>query len=90
MEEPACHAAGASKRDRAKSLILKELGVRRVAGWCCVAEATVYQWLKRGTEAEPIPPARVPAIVDGARADGLHAPLAVLWPAMAGIAEAAR
>lgn len=72
-----------SPHERAKHLILKVLGVRRVAGWCQVAEATVYQWIQRGTDAAPIPTHHVPAIVAGAKADGLVAPIGVLWPAMA-------
>lgn len=68
---------------RAKHLILKGLGVRRVAAWCGVSEMAVYQWLQRGTDEEPIPPARVAAILSGAKAEGLDAPIGVLWPAMA-------
>lgn len=72
---------------RAKHLILKVLGVRRVANWCGVEVSAVWQWLQRGTDAEPIPPKRVPAIVAGARSEGLDAPVEILWPAMAGAAE---
>jgi hypothetical protein len=68
---------------QAKHLILKVLGVRRVAKWCNVADATVYQWLTRGSDATPIPTHHVPAIVNGAKAEGLDAPIGVLWPAMA-------
>jgi hypothetical protein len=82
-----CEAAPLGPRDQAKALILKTLGVKRVAHWCGVEEATVYQWLSRGTDEEPIPTNRVAPIVKGARADGLDAPLAVLWPAMAGAGE---
>lgn len=84
MAEPACTATSESPKERAKALLLKTLGVKRVAHWCGVEEATVYQWLSRGTDEEPIPPARVAAIVTGAKAEGLDAPVAVLWPAMAG------
>lgn len=68
---------------RARRLILKDLGVRRVSGWCKVDEYTVYQWLQRGNDTAPIPNKHVPAIIAGARAEGLDAPIAVLWPAMA-------
>lgn len=85
MAGPDCHAS--TPRDRAKALILKTLGVRRVAAWCCVGEDAVYQWLTRGTDLEPIPPARVPQILAGARAENLDAPLAILWPAMAGATQ---
>jgi hypothetical protein len=78
-----CHPSSSTSRERARLLILKVLGVKRVAAWCGVGEATVYQWLGRGTEDEPIPAARVPAIVAGARADNLDAPIDVLWPALA-------
>lgn len=82
MSDRACEAAKESPRDRAKKLILADLGVKRVANWCHVSEAAVYQWLSRGSDAEPIPPGHVAAIVSGARDEGLEAPLAVLWPAM--------
>lgn len=72
-----------SSRDRAKHLIQKVLGVRRVAAWTGVGEQTVYQWLSRGTDERPIPTDRVAAIVAGAKAEGLDAPMEVLWPAMA-------
>lgn len=90
MNERDCEAANEpaeGARDRAKALILDQLGVKRVAVWCDVAEDTVYQWLSRGTDAEPIPPKRVADIVKGARAEGLDAPIGVLWPAMAGAAQ---
>lgn len=83
MTDPACHAPGDTQKGRAKALILEVLGVRRVAAWCEVSEGAVYQWLSRGTDIEPIPPSRVAAIVNGARAEGLDAPIGTLWPAMA-------
>jgi hypothetical protein len=67
--------------------VLKVLGARRVAGWCKVAELTVYKWLERGTDVAPIPAKHAAAIVSGARAEGLEAPLHVLLPAMAEAAE---
>lgn len=84
MHPAACHASdAATPRARAKELILKRLGVKRVAAWCGVEEDTVYQWLSRGSDERPIPTERVAAIVTGARAEGLDAPIGVLWPAMA-------
>lgn len=67
----------------ARRLILRELGVKRVATWCGVAENTVHQWLSRGTPQRPIPAARVPAVLAGARAEGVDIDIAVLWPALA-------
>jgi hypothetical protein len=72
---------------RAKVLILKKFGARRVAVWCGVDPLTVYQWLQRGTDEKPIPTKHVPAILAGAQAAGLGAPIAVLWPAMGVAAE---
>jgi hypothetical protein len=86
MSSTACHPA-TSARERAKALILRTLGVRRIADWCDVGEAAVYQWLSRGTEQEPIPPDRVLKIIEGARAAGLDAPLEILWPAGASTLE---
>lgn len=62
-----------------RRLVLETFGAKRVAAWGQVAENTVHQWLSRGR----IPPAKVPAIVAGARAEGLDAPMSVLWPEMA-------
>lgn len=83
MNERGCHGPNDSPRERARLLVLKTYGVKRVAGWCSVAEDTVYQWLSRGTDREPVPAARVAQILAGARTAGLEAPLDVLWPAMA-------
>lgn len=87
MADEGCHStAPLGSRAAAKVVILEDLGVRRVAGWCNVSEAAVYQWLSRGTDLEPIPVKRVSAIVNGARADGLAINARVLWPAMAALA----
>jgi transposase len=84
MTELGCHAVDETPRHRAKTLILKTLGAKRVAAWCGVAEDTVYQWLGRGTDERPIPTDHVAAIRRGAAAEGLDAPLDVLWPEIAG------
>jgi hypothetical protein len=84
MTEPICHGPSQTNRERARQLVLKTYGAKRVASWCSVAEDTVYQWLGRGSEQEPIPTARVAAIAAGAKREGFEAPLEVLWPAMAG------
>lgn len=75
----------ASPRDRAKTLILKTLGVGKVAAWCGVGEMAVYQWLQRGTDEKPIPAERVPTIVRAARAEGHAIEAGDLWPEMAGL-----
>ncbi|CAN5889681.1 hypothetical protein BH11PSE1_BH11PSE1_10620 [soil metagenome] len=83
MDDPKCHAATETPKEKARQLILKVLGAKRVAAWCSVGEATVYQWLGRGSDENPVPPAHVPAIIAGAKEAGLDAPMSVLWPAMA-------
>ena len=84
MAQAACQdETNSTPRDRVRQLILKDLGARRCAGWCKVSELAVYKWLERGTDEAPIPARHALAIVAGARADGLDAPLEVLWPAMA-------
>lgn len=85
MPELNCHAPvdELSNREAASHLLLKVLGPRRVAGWCNCGEAAIYKWLSRGTDEQPIPPEHVPAIMSGAAAEGLEAPLAILWPKMA-------
>jgi hypothetical protein len=76
------HAPSESPRERARQLIIRDLGVKRVAGWCQVGEATVHKWLERATDEQPVPTGRIPAIIAGAKSDGLEAPLELLWPAM--------
>lgn len=70
-------------RQRAASVIRETIGVRRVAAYCRVSEATPYQWLSRGTDEHPIPPRYVPMIVQGARGDGIAVDWEALWPGVA-------
>ncbi len=77
-----CHAP-AIPAD-ARDLLLRVLGVARVAAWCGVGEAAVYQWLHRGTSDAPVPFLRVPAIARGASAAGLDFDLGLISPSMAG------
>ena len=81
MAETGCHA-DPSPRDAAREVILKVLGVKRIADWCDCSEAAVYQWISRGTDEEPIPPGKVGKIAAGAKAAGIAFDLRVLWPAM--------
>lgn len=81
MRSAACHADAETP---ARALLLTTLGVQRVARWCGVSEAAVYQWLHRGTATAPVPASRVPAIAKGAALEGLDFDLGDLWPAMAG------
>jgi hypothetical protein len=88
MNNGRCEESNAeTPRDRAKALVLKTLGVRRVAAYVGVAEDTVYQGLSRGSDKHPVPVSWVPKIVQGAKADGIDAPIGVLWPAMAEAAQ---
>ena len=88
MPTASCHASTdepvAGHREGLRALLLKKLTVKRVAGWCDVSEAAIYQWISRGTPEEPIPPSHVPAIIKGAKADGLPPfDIGIIWPAMA-------
>lgn len=82
MTDEPRHPEQETNRSRAKALLLKTIGASKVAEWCGVGEATVYQWLSRGTEEAPIPNGRIPAILQGARREGIAVDIAVLWPAM--------
>lgn len=86
MTAAACHGEVETPRDRAKTLVLRTLGVSRVASWCGVTENAVYQWLSRGTDQEPIPPRAAGKIAASARAEGVTVDLSVLWPAIKGAA----
>lgn len=89
MAGAACHACSEEEAERplqkARELLLKKLGVRRVAHWCGVSEDAVYQWLSRGRAEEPMPPVHVPKIVAGAKAEGITFDVTILWPAMSGM-----
>ncbi|RZJ78833.1 MAG: hypothetical protein EON88_33720 [Brevundimonas sp.] len=80
MSENRCHAAN----DGARELLLITLGAARVARWCGVSEAAIYQWLHRGTAARPVPASRVLEIAAGAASEGLDFDLGVISPDMAG------
>jgi hypothetical protein len=81
MTATECHADRAS-RSPARDLILNTLGAKRVAEWCGVTEAAVYQWLSRGTEDAPVPARYVSLIVRGAKREGVSFDLAQLMPGL--------
>jgi hypothetical protein len=82
MTSSLCHVEEQNgTRDRAKTLILKVLGVKRVADWCGIKTDTVYQLLGRGTDEHPFPPSYVAKIAAGAKAAGVDFDPAILWPA---------
>lgn len=64
----------------ARALILKTLGVSKVAAWCRVKENTVYQWLSRGTDLEPFPADRAMQVANAAKAEGCAFDLRLLIP----------
>jgi hypothetical protein len=72
MNPSECPTSGQTRAERAKALILQDLGVKRVAGWTGVAEATVYQWLSRATERAPVPVSRGIQIIAAASAAGVE------------------
>jgi transposase len=80
MTNGARHALNATPRDRAKTVILQELGLRKVAEWCNVSESAVYQWLSRGTDSRPIPTERALAIISAAQAEGITFNASALCP----------
>lgn len=67
----------------ARDLVLKTLGVRNVAAWCGLTENAVYQWFRRASDAEPIPPVHVLPVVLGAFRAGQRFDISILWPAWA-------
>lgn len=70
-------------RERAKHLVLKVLGAKRVADWVGIEVDTVYQGLGRATDAAPVPDSWVGRIMAGAARAGMSVPLEVLVPAAA-------
>lgn len=86
MLAEACHAPDSSV-DEPRDLVLRVLTAARIARWCKVSEAAVYQWLHRGTEDAPVPARVVPDIAAGAESEGLSFDLGVLWPAMKGVSS---
>ena len=83
MNEPACHEA--SQKAVVKRLVLDVFGAKRVAAWCGVTDAAVYQWLSRATDEQPFPTRRVPALLLAARREGIAFDEAPLW-ALLGVA----
>lgn len=77
-----CHVPIETPKDRARRVLLKDLGAKRVAYWCGVSEATIYQWISRGTDERPVPPDHVGRIVEKAAEAGLSFDARALWPAM--------
>jgi hypothetical protein len=72
----------ATPRDIARDVILKQIGAARVAAWCGVPANTVYQWLKRGSDVEPIPLLSAMVIFDQARKAGIHFDIRSIAPAV--------
>jgi hypothetical protein len=91
MQAAACHPCPPEaeeaplNEDRIRHIVLKVLGLRKVADWCSVSESAVSQWLSRRNGDAPIPPQHVPAIVAGAAAEGIAIEVAEIWPAAKGL-----
>ena len=77
--------SGESRMERAKALILRDLGVKRVASWTGVSDATVYQWLSRATERAPVPAARGLQILACATREGVAIDADLLVPGLASL-----
>jgi len=77
--------SGQTRMERAKALILRDLGVKRVAAWTGVSDATVYQWLSRATERAPVPAARGLQIIACATRDGVDLDADLLVPGLASL-----
>ena len=56
------------------------IGTTKIAYWTGRSESAVYKWLTRRPASAPIPPEHLPAVVEGARVEGLDIDLKVLWP----------
>lgn len=82
MSETTRACAEATPREIARDVICQRLGVARVAGWVGVPKNTVYQWLKRGSDVEPIPLLSAMVIYDRARAEGMHFDIRSIAPAV--------
>ncbi len=82
MNSRDCPTSGETRVERAKALILRDLGVKRVADWTGVAEATVYQWISRATDRAPVPTARGIQIIACAARDGIEIDADILVPGL--------
>lgn len=85
MNPSECPTSGETRTERAKALILRDLGVKRVAEWAGVAEATVYQWLSRSTERAPVPTARGIQIIACAAREGIDIDADILVPGLTSV-----
>lgn len=74
-------AGEATPKEIARDVILKRLGADRVAAWCGVPTNTVYAWLKRGSDVEPVPLLRAMTIFKEARLEGIEFDIRSIAPA---------
>lgn len=63
------------------------IGTTKIAYWTGRSESAVYKWLTRRPSDAPVPPEHLPAVIRGAKADGVEVNLAVLWPDSAAFAQ---
>lgn len=68
---------------------VRRIGTTNIAYWTGRSESAVYKWLQRRPCAQPIPPEHLPAVIKGAKADGVEIDLKVLWPEGAALGWAA-
>ena len=85
MKQGESPTPGESRMERAKALILRDLGVKRVASWTGVSDATVYQWISRATERAPVPAARGLQIIACATREGVAIDADLLVPGLASL-----
>lgn len=80
--------SGEGKYSDAQAEVLR-IGTTKIAYWTGRSESAVYKWLSRRPDNAPVPPEHLPAVIRGAKADGIEIDLAVLWPDSAAFAQAA-
>lgn len=75
-------ASDQTPREAARTLILERLGPDNVAEWCGVAKNTVFQWLSRGTDDQPVPLRQAMTIWTEARRLGIDFKIQVIAPSV--------
>lgn len=80
--------ADEGKYSPAQSEVVR-IGTTKIAYWTGRSESAVYKWLSRRPADAPVPPEHLPAVIRGAKADGVEIDVAVLWPDSVAFSQAA-
>jgi hypothetical protein len=85
MGATTCHPPASEGELTARDVVLRVIGVKRLAAWCDVSVHAPYQWLSRGDGAVAIPASYAATIIKAARAEGIDFDIGLFWPDLRGL-----